>query len=834
MTTAPARVVVGASFPFDRRAWASWLRERTTVDWRPGEWDPRIWLFTGDLESDGTAAWPCQTTACEITVRSRRALCVACRSAWKRCGQDLAVFTASYVPPRLKSPPGSVTVTCQVARDGVACCRPRHCRGLCCSHYRLWQRHYQHRTTFEQWLATANPYTDVLECLVPGCGNAALDSGGLCGYHSRAWSTDNRRHGRTEAATWAARQPPYTAMHQFSLLPLDTLVRLEVLYGLRHRDRVGRGVVEPYAMRVIVRALAGVATTLLDQNVSQLVTGTGNNARKVLRNLCWSAQRGFEEFTGVEPTSKDILDLRAVGLQSVTPGGTRRNPGTADLRQIQQPWLRTLLQQWVEADRPRSDKFGRTLRAVTLASRALSLRPGGGHDPAALQFADVTAVVDTYRVAVHLDGQRAYSPAFRRSLAGSFFALLDFGRSAGLIDTLSGAFARHPTAHQIALAEANEDEIGKAIPEQVIRQLDAYLDLLGGPDAPGGRVLPAEDLQAMYQMIYVVLRDTGRRPEEVAALPRDCLETEGGDVSLVWNNRKGRRHRRRLPITTETAHAIRAWQSRRERLITPACSAAHLFPALTDSSGYDHLPPSYISEAILLWVRALPELHDDGIDAAGDRLPFDRSRIFPYAFRHSYAQRHADAGTPLDVLKELMDHRSASTTLGYYQVSLKRKREAVKTLSAHVVDRRGTTVSSSVGSYELRSVAVPYGGCTEPSNVKAGGRACPIRFQCAGCGFYRPDPSYLPAIEQHINDLRADRESAEAMDTAEFVITAISEEIAAYETVTATMRRRLAELPNTERAEIEQASAVLRKARISHAPALLPLTVLTRNAEDPR
>jgi hypothetical protein len=334
-------------------------------------------------------------------------------------------------------------------------------------------------------------------------------------------------------------------------------------------------------------------------------------------------------------------------------------------------------------------------------------------------------------------------------------------------------------------------------------------------------------------MIYVVLRDTGRRPEEVAALQRDCLETEGGDVSLVWNNRNGKRHRRRLPITAETAHGIRGWQSRRDRLIIPTRSAAYLFPALTDSSGYDHLPPSYISEAILLWVRALPELHDDGIDAAGDRLPFDRSRIFPYAFRHSYAQRHADAGTPLDVLKELMDHRSASTTLGYYQVPLKRKREAVKALSVHVVDRRGTVVSSSV-SYELRSVAVPYGGCTEPSNVKAGGRACPIRFQCAGCGFYRPDPSYLPAIEQHINDLRADLESAKAMDAAEFVITAISAEIAAYEAVTATMRRRLAELPDAERAEIELASAVLRKARISDAPELLPLTVLTRSAEDPR
>jgi integrase len=32
--------------------------------------------------------------------------------------------------------------------------------------------------------------------------------------------------------------------------------------------------------------------------------------------------------------------------------------------------------------------------------------------------------------------------------------------------------------------------------------------------------------------------------------------------------------------------------------------------------------------------------------------------------RHSYAQRHADAGTPVDVLRELMDHKSVQTTMG--------------------------------------------------------------------------------------------------------------------------------------------------------------------------
>ncbi|MFD8546351.1 hypothetical protein [Streptomyces sp. NPDC059649] len=128
----------------------------------------------------------------------------------------------------------------------------------------------------------------------------------------------------------------------------------------------------------------------------------------------------------------------------------------------------------------------------------------------------------------------------------------------------------------------------------------------------------------------------------------------------------------------------------------------------------------------------------------------------------------------------------------------------------------------------MRSVAVPYGGCTEPSNVKAGGEACPIRFQCAGCGFYRPDPSYLPAIEAHINELRADRETALAMGAAEFVTTALTAQITAYEHVVDRMRKRLQALPEAERTQIEEASTVLRKARAGGTHTLLPLTAIRR------
>src|SRR5256886_3610319 len=194
--------------------------------------------------------------------------------------------------------------------------------------------------------------------------------------------------------------------------------------------------------------------------------------------------------------------------------------------------------------------------------------------------------------------------------------------------------------------------------------------------------------------------------------------------------------------------------------------------------------------------------------------PFDASLITPYALRHSYAQRHADAEVPADVLKELMDHVSVTTTMGYYRIGLKRKQQAIRSVGPLATDAAGNPAPfTSATAYQRASVAVPSGNCTEPSNVKAGGGACPIRFQCAGCGFYRPDPSYLPAIEEHIASLRADRETARAMGAADYVIANMSAEIDAFCRAADQMRRRLAELDPDERAEVETSARILRRAR---------------------
>jgi hypothetical protein len=171
------------------------------------------------------------------------------------------------------------------------------------------------------------------------------------------------------------------------------------------------------------------------------------------------------------------------------------------------------------------------------------------------------------------------------------------------------------------------------------------------------------------------------------------------------------------------------------------------------------------------------------------------------------------------------------TTLGYYKISHKRKQQAIRAVGSLATDASGNPSSfTDPLAYERASVSVPFGNCTEPSNVKAGGGACPIRFQCAGCGFYRPDPSYLPAIEEHVHSLKADRETARAMGAADYVITNMSAEIDAFTHVVDAMRGRLADLGAEQRTELDEASRILRRARAARRIPITPISPSGREA----
>jgi integrase len=685
----------------------------------------------------------------------------------------------------------------------------------------------------EDWLRAteAGPLDRRPDCVVVGCTRQQATVTSLCGLHRVRWKAAEKgasATGRLDLDTWAASQHPYTAMHEFSLAGLHPTFRLELLHGLQQRDLRG-GKVDPQAVRWVVFNLHHLPSlvTAPAEELDALDRKAYSNAKAFLREARWAAEVAHERFRGIDPADKTTWDLVAVGIpSSASLSGRRRNVGTVDFNQFPQAWIRELTWEWARATRPTSKTLGHRLRACKIASNALSQRPGGGTDIAALQFADMTVVAAAFRALLSKDGTPLLAKT-RRDLLIAFYEVLDFGRENGFLDRMSGSFTRH-ASHRIPDEEPNEDEIGKALPESVIHQLDAELDLIGHNFVYG--LMAPPDVTAMFTAVYTILRDTGRRPHEVARLRLNCIECEDGDYFLIWDNGKGRRNRRRLPIPASTAHAILQWREYRLTLEAPASSRDYLFPAISDDGGVPHLRPGNLARAIRAWADSIPVINSTILKADGTPLPFDRSLIIPYAFRHSYAQRHADAGIDIDVLRELMDHKHIQTTLGYFKVSLKRKREAVDTMRLHVVDRSGRPAPmASATAYEARSVAVPFGNCIEPSNVRAGGKACAIRFQCAGCGFYRPDPSYIPAVEDHVRSLKADLQTARAMDAADFVLRNLQDQLDAFKDVVARMEAGLDELPADEQEAIAQASAVLRKVRATAGGrTLLPLTVLNR------
>ena len=114
--------------------WLDWLRTHLDPAWRPGEWDGAAKLFTGDLHSDRTAAWPCRTPDCPTATRHHHGRCDGCR--WARTGAGLNWEDYDADPPRHPLRP-----LLPVGRCAVSGCESElQCRGLCFRHERAWRR----------------------------------------------------------------------------------------------------------------------------------------------------------------------------------------------------------------------------------------------------------------------------------------------------------------------------------------------------------------------------------------------------------------------------------------------------------------------------------------------------------------------------------------------------------------------------------------------------------------------------------------------------------------------------------------------------------------------
>ncbi|MFI5065501.1 MAG: tyrosine-type recombinase/integrase [Streptosporangiales bacterium] len=763
-------------------------------------WDPvsRALSFPAGHRLLGRQA--CRVSGCGSAAhRQCCGVCWRCLTWLRGLGMTVEQISAGdrQLPPR----PAGEELLCAVP----GCCRetPGHRREsvsaqavLCRAHRSQFTR--KRSRTLGEFLAGpgVRPLGSYETCAVTSCSRLADCHLGYCNAHYARWRKARSAAPRLDARAWEQAEPPVAASGQVSLRRLPPLVAVQVLFGLWRRTTDGAKTAET-TLRVACRALAGQqAATIGDCDISRV---PGENARALIRVLARHVRLAV---TG--PDSEQARDLWDLGVFG--------HRGRIDFTGITQPWLRECAKRWAAQDLPRhrgrgSCEVRNAVNAVARLSETLSLRPGRGDRPGELTRRDIEGFLNRLG---YLESAGTISRYRRNAICRGARTVLGGIRVLGL-DRPGQPAAGLPADVVISVADiparAEPGEPGRDLPAEIMQVLCAAL----------GDLEPGE-----FRAAAQVAIDTGRRPEEIVSLPLDCLTRDrDGKAVLVYDNRKAARDRRRLPVSEDTAAVITAQQARVTAWFagTPPGELALLPTPLRNPAGRRPASVSWFENRHREWAGRLGPL------TTRDGTPFDPARIVPYAYRHTYAQRHADAGVPIDVLAQLMDHKNLDQTRGYYRVGEDRRRAAVDKVTAMSFDRHGNPLwrdarallDAEHARYAIGQVAVPYGTCTEPSNVAAGGGACPVRFRCAGCDHFRTDVSYLPDLTAHLDDLLRTRERLAAMagvdEWARAAAAPPQEEITRIRHLITQINGDVAQLSDHERAVIGDAVSTIRKHR---------------------
>ncbi|MEV8529879.1 site-specific integrase [Streptomyces sp. NPDC052000] len=737
----------------------------------------------------------CPVPNCESPVRGKK-MCSTCYTRHRKSQMSVEEFI--HVP-RISRHLHMGTENCQV----TDCRRPWINSGsepVCRAH--RWQM-IKHGGPLKDFLAdpTVKGLPGLGDCAVLACNRQAINERGtrLCHPHAKRLPALRREAGFDEQE-WLRTEPSGSFGVEISFRGLPDLVVAQLLFGLQHRCHRGARTEAGNFRALIDRTIRPSGARRLE-DVPDPVANEG--ALTLLNRTRVYAIRAVKTPEG--EYAKDEWDLVAFGHR-----------GTMVFTVIHQPWLRETAKRWARdyLSRVRSKSTASHaqmhLHGAAHLSDALRAREDRGMDKSALARADIENYLNRMSF---LDANSRFSTNTRIAYIRMARNVLKQGRAMGLARP-DGPMAGLPDDFVITrldvpkLPEPSEE--GQDLPPEVLRQLCAHLD--------------AFEAMTCYELRLSVelLMDTGRRPEEICRLELGCLTRDSqGKPVLLYNNWKEQRIGRQLPIHEPTAKLIIAQQKRvRERFPDRPQSQLVLLPSQNlNLRGDRSIDSNHLSGMHREWVESLPDfVLDDG-------TVFDKEKIFPYAYRHSFAQRHADSGVPIDVLAELMDHDSFETTRGYYRVKEVRLREAVERVTQMQFDRHGTRIWGAVTSVldaertrrAVGAVVVPFGSCSEPSNVAAGGGACPLRFRCVGCDHFSTDVSYLPDLRTYLDDLLRQREKlrsmAEAEDWARAEAMPSDTEITRIRRLIQRVTEDIDTLTDAERAEIQQAAQAVRQMR---------------------
>jgi integrase len=701
-------------------------RVRARVDLRAliaRGWDPEARVFAPPADDALFGYHSCERAGCPRAGQMDRAralgLCDACTKNYlaRRDGHRGVVMTLEEFKA---FPARRVAQADRDERLCLVCCTPGHERasrhhGLCPDCDRLRRDRGQTIETFvagDERFPPAAPRCSFGRCLVKGCRRWAVTDERLCTACRRRWRRvpPDSRPLMSEFIAAGPWQPPLDGKR--AVMPeVPDLVEWELLGGLQW-------LIEQYAVQTpldfLGSAWAHVARGGVESVLELGVLPGKYQARRAVEAAIVAARRWT---TSPEERVTDVWDLAVFGIA---------DKREIDFTGIHQRWLREAAKGYtLERLATRKTRTAhRDLEWLRYLSMYLRAREDGGEDPSALAREDMTGFLSWLRVRVPEAKERHHVvSATRRHVQ---FARRNLAGAGELAERIGAGFQLYHE-DQPEIPHRDPDEPGKALPPVVLAQL---LDenILSG--------LGAGYLD--YRIGFELAAHTGRRPSEICNLAADCLRYEEEPAP------GGGKHRRPViryvrekppakalsfPINADTAAVIEAQQQRLVRRFPHTeLSKLPLLPRRRcNPTGRLALFSPTLSYRVSKWVRSLPTLFDE------DGSVFGRDRVYLYALRHSYAQRHADAGVPIDTLQKLMDHRSSETTQGYYRVTWSREREAIERVAPLTIDRDGRRVgfhSQLVETERLREeigrIPVPLGYCTEQHNVRALG-ALPVQ-----------------------------------------------------------------------------------------------------------
>ncbi|WP_197487925.1 tyrosine-type recombinase/integrase [Rhodococcus sp. LB1] len=786
-------VLTGVALGADAARLAGMLDPRFLVE---AGWNPQTRMLSLPAQHRLLGRTVCRVQRCHNTVHSGIAVCHRCFTRLSRLGmspEDIA--TAMELPDE----PAPAT------RCAVPKCRcvPTVRHAVLCEPHAKKFRLRRPRLSMEQFLADprVGPLPPMPACQVAACIRTADGACGYCNTHYQRWRNALRAAPDLDARRWETRESGVPEPGQVNLRALPAMVVVEVLFGVQQRVRGGAKIADAQ-LRVLCDGLRWRQVTSITVDRAEI---TRNKTVRSLRAaLTQHVRRALADPASEQ--AKDTWDLAVFGHR-----------GNLSFTGISQPWLSQCAKRWAAEQLPRHRGRGAArvrgkINALRMLSQFLGRRPDRGLVPSNLGRTDIENFLN--RLA-HLESIGEISRYRRNGICRDLREVLAGIRALGLTrprQPAAGLAGDFSLERGDIPAEPERGEPGRDVPPEIMAILCANLDTLE----------PIEVRVATQIGI-----DTGRRPEDILALPLDCLDRDkDGAAVLVYDNAKAHRLGRRLPIGDATAAVITGQRQRVRAMFpdTPVAELALLPTSRRNPHGRTPISIDMLDARHREWVSALPVLRTrDGIE-------IDKTKVVPYIYRHCYAQRHADAGVPIDVLAELLDHRSFSMTRRYYRIGEDRRRDAVDTVTALSFDRHGNRIwrdahallESERARHAIGEVAVPYGTCTEPTNVKAGGGACPVRFRCVGCDHFRTSVAFLPDLQAYLEDLLRTRERLAATldgvdDWARADATPTDEEITRIRRLINRIKGDIAELGDTERAQIDDAVAIVRRHRAAHA-----------------